>query len=68
MNVPGDTLTAWGRITAKEARAQWDVVDLEIGLRDQKGVESTPGAAHVVLLRRGGAAVPYPFDPAILGA
>ncbi len=67
MNVPGDTLTAWGRVTAKEPRADWGVVDLEIGLRDQDGKESTPGTARVVLPRRGGPPVPYPFDPAILG-
>lgn len=68
MNVPGDTLTAWGRVTAKEERGGYGVVDLEIGLRSQKGEESTPGTARVVLPRRGGPPVPYPFDPAVLGA
>jgi acyl dehydratase len=67
MNVPGDTLTAWGRVTAKEERGRYGVVDLEIGLRSQKGEESTPGTARVVLPRRGGPPVPYPFDPAVLG-
>jgi acyl dehydratase len=66
MNVPGDTLTAWGRVTGKEVRGNWGVVDLEIGLVDQDGKESTPGTARVVLPRRGGPPVPYPFDPAIL--
>ena len=67
MNVPGDTLTAWGRITGKEERGRYGLVHLDVGLRNQDGVESTPGRATVVLPRRGGPAVPYPFDPAVLG-
>lgn len=67
MNVPGDTLTAWGRVTEKEPRGRYGVVRLEIGLRDQNGRESSPGTAAVVLPTRGGPAVPYPFDPSVLG-
>jgi len=36
-------------------------------LRNQTGAEGTPGSATVVLPRRGGPAVPYPFNPACLG-
>lgn len=68
MNVPGDTLTAWGRVTAKEMRGRYGVVDLEIGMTDQNGQEGTPGTARVVLPLRGGPVVPYPFDPAVLDA
>ena len=67
MNVPGDLLTAWGRVTAADTRGDYGVVSLEIGLRNQTGAEGTPGSATVVLPRRGGPAVPYPFDPACLG-
>jgi acyl dehydratase len=67
MNHPGDTITAWGRVTATERRGDFGVVQLEIGLRNDKGVEGTPGTATVVLPCRGGPAVPYPFDPACLG-
>jgi acyl dehydratase len=67
MNVPGDTLTAWGKVTGKEARAGLGLVNVEMGLRDQKGAESSPGTAVIVLPQRGGRSVPYPFDPAILG-
>ena len=66
MNVPGDTLTAWGRVVKKEERGLYGVVDLEIGLRNQKGDEGTPGTASVVLPRRNGPGVPYPFDPGVL--
>ena len=66
MNVPGDTLTAWGRVTGKEERRQYGLAFLEVGLRNQNGVESTPGNAAVVLPRYNGPPVPYPFDPAIL--
>jgi len=66
MNVPGDTLTGWGRITAIEERGPYGVVSVEIGLRNQNGDEGTPGAATVVLPRRDGPPVPYPFNPACL--
>jgi acyl dehydratase len=67
MTVPGDTVTAWGRVTGKRVEGRYGVVDLEIGMRDQKGVETTPGKASVVLSLRGGPPVPYPFDPKVLG-
>ena len=66
MNIPGDTLTAWGRVTGKEARGDFGVVHLDIGLTDQNGKESSPGTATVVLPKRGGRPVPYPFDPKVL--
>jgi len=67
MNVPGDLLTAWGQVAATELRGDYGVVRLNIGLRNDKAAEGTPGTATVVLPRRGGPAVPYPFDPACLG-
>ncbi len=66
MNVPGDTLTAWGRVTGKEVRGGLGVVSLEIGLKDQNGVEGSPGTATVVVPQRNGPAVPYPFNPALV--
>jgi acyl dehydratase len=66
MNVPGDTLTVWGRVTGKEPRGIYGLVHLEIGLLNQDGVESTPGNATVILPFRDGPAVPYPFNPAVL--
>jgi acyl dehydratase len=67
MNVPGDTLTAWGKVTAKEQRGDFGVVKLDIGLKNQKGDEGTPGTAQVVVPIRSGPKVPYPFNPAVLG-
>ena len=66
MNVPGDTLTAWGRVTGKETRGDYGLVHVEIGLEDQNGKESSPGTATIVLPKRGGPPVPYPFDPKVL--
>lgn len=66
MNIPGDTLTAWGRVTGKSQRGGYGVIELEIGLKDQNGKEGSPGTAVVVLPLQGGPAVPYPFDPAVL--
>lgn len=68
MNVPGETLSAWARVTAVAEAGAFGLVDLEIGLVNDAGTESTPGTATVVLPRRNGPAVPYPFDPAVLGA
>lgn len=66
MNVPGDTITAWGIVTGKRVCNGFGVLDLDIGLRDQNDIESTPGRATVVLPLRGGRPVPYPFDPRAL--
>lgn len=66
MNIPGDTLTAWGRVTGRSQRGRFGVVDLDIGLKDQNGKEGSPGTASVVLPLRDGPPVPYPFDPAAL--
>lgn len=63
MNVPGDTLTAWGKVFEKSERDGLGIVELEIGLRNQDGVEACPGSATAVLPIRGGRPVPYPFVP-----
>ncbi|AZQ68336.1 acyl dehydratase [Silicimonas algicola] len=67
MNIPGDTLTAWGRVTGTEVAGAYGVVRLEIGMKDQNGIEGSPGEASVVIRRENGPAVPYPFDAACLG-
>jgi acyl dehydratase len=67
MNVPGETLTAWGRVTAVESRGAYGLATLAIGLVNDRGEESTPGTAVTVWPTRAGPAVPYPFDPRVLG-
>lgn len=66
MNVPGDTLTAWGHVTGAQERNGFGVITVEVGLRDQNGNETAPGNGTVVLPLHGGKDVPYPFDPALL--
>jgi acyl dehydratase len=66
MNVPGDTLTAWGRVTGKEERNGLGLVEVEMGLKNQDGIEGSPGTATVIVPLRGGRPVPYPFDPRVL--
>lgn len=68
MDVPGDVITAWGRPVRKYAAEGLGIVEMEIGLRNSRGVESTRGNAVVVLPMRGGRAVPYPFVPPKIGA
>ena len=66
MNVPGETLTAWGRVSAIEERGAYGIARLDIGLTNERGDESTPGTAVTVWPTREGPPVPYPFDPRVL--
>ena len=64
MDFPGDLITAWGKVTKKYEQKGLGHVELEIGLKNSRGVESTKGTAVVVLPKRGGPPVPYPFPVA----
>ena len=68
MNLPGETLHAWGRVVAVEDCGDFGTCELEIGLRNDAGKESAPGKATVVLPKAGGKPVPYPFNPELLSA
>lgn len=60
MDVANATLTAWGKVTDTEVRDGLGYVDVELGIRDEDGKESTPGAATVVFpVDR---PVPYPYN------
>ena len=61
MNVPGDLLTAWGRVTGKYEQDGLGIVELEVGMRNQHNVESCPGKATAVIPIRNGKIIPYPF-------
>ena len=62
MNVVGETLTAWGRITGLREHGGFGVVECEIGIANDEGTQSTPGTAVGIVPLAGGAAVPYPFE------
>ena len=64
MDFPGGLITAWGKVTKKYEQRGLGHVELEIGLKNSRGVESTKGTAVVVLPKRGGPPVPYPFPAA----
>jgi acyl dehydratase len=63
MDLVDDTLTAFGAIAGVREADGLGVVDLEIGLRNQRGELNTPGHATAVLPLEGGRPVPYPFVP-----
>ncbi len=63
MLVPGDLLIMWGKVTNKYERDGMGFVELEIGMKSQDDIESTPGKATVVLPLKGGKPIPYPFVP-----
>ena len=63
MDVVWDTLTGWGRVIGKEEVGGLGFIKCEIGIENQKGVNTTQGSAVVVVPLRAGSDVPYPFNP-----
>ncbi len=63
MNVVGEALSVWATVKDKRETAAYGLVELDLGIRNEHGKESTPGSAVVALPYRGRAAVPYPFVP-----
>ena len=63
MNLMGERLDIWARVKETKRLPEYGLVELELGIRNENGVESTPGSATVALAYRDGAAVPYPFVP-----
>lgn len=61
MNKVGETIYAWARVTGKRPGPGYGLVDLDVGIVNDAGAESTPGKATVALPYRGGEPVPYPF-------
>jgi acyl dehydratase len=63
MNIVGETLSVWARVKGKREAPAYGLVELDLGIRNENGLESTPGSAVVALPYRGREAVPYPFVP-----
>ena len=63
MNLLGETLAVWGKVAELRRATHYGLVDIELGIVNDKGIESTPGKATVALPYKGGPAVPYPFVP-----
>ncbi len=67
MDLVGARLTVWGRVTATRrvefSQGAYGLAEIEIGIRNEAGTESTPGSATVALPYRNGPPIPYPFVP-----
>ena len=63
MSLVGETLRVWASVAGKHEADGYGLVDLELGIVNGQGVESTPGTAVVALPYRAGPPVPYPFIP-----
>ena len=61
MDKVGQELFIWGKVTGLKRAPDFGLVDLEIGIRNGDGAESTPGTAVVALPYREGQPIPYPF-------
>ena len=66
MNLAGETLSIWGRVTGRRRVATFGLVDIELGIRNDAGQESAPGKAIIALPYRDGPPLPYPFVPPAL--
>lgn len=63
MDVVDTTLFVWGRVVRKLKLPDYGIVELELGIRNQDGRQSTPSTALIALPFRNGSPVPYPFVP-----
>ncbi len=65
MDIVGDRLSIWAKVVGTRRvdtpQGAYGLVDIELGIRNRAGAESTPGAATVALPLRGGSPLPYPF-------
>lgn len=66
MNLVGERIVVWGKVKDKRRGPDFGIVDLELGIVNEQGKESTPGAGVVALPYRGGKPLPYPFVPPTL--
>lgn len=64
MNVVGETLTAWAKVTELEKKPEYGLVNFDLNIQNNAGKESTPGQGVVALPLVGGPPVPRPFSPA----
>jgi len=63
MNLVEETMRVWGRVTGKRETPDFGLIDIELGIINDAGKESTPGTATVALPYKNGKPVPYPFVP-----
>lgn len=63
MDVVGTTLDVWAKVARKIPLEGYGLVEMELGLQNPEGRESTPGRALVALPYRAGPKIPYPFVP-----
>ena len=63
MNIVEETVRVWGRVTGKREGPGYGLIDIELGILNDAGKESTPGTATVALPYKNGMPVPYPFVP-----
>lgn len=61
MNVVGESLAIWAKVKETRRTADFGIIELEVGIRNEEGKESTPGTASIALPYRNGPALPYPF-------
>ena len=61
MNLVGETLSVWGKVSGTREGPGYGLVEIDLGITNDEGKESTPGKATLAVPHRGGKPVPYPF-------
>lgn len=63
MTLVGDTPTVWATVRAKRYLPDYGLVDIDLGVLNEDGKETTPGSAVIALPHTPASPVPYPFVP-----
>jgi acyl dehydratase len=63
MHYPFDVFNVWGRVREMKEVDGIGIVDLDCGMTNQHGQETSPGSAIVAVPLKNGKDVPYPFVP-----
>jgi acyl dehydratase len=67
MDLVNSRLSVWGKVTRTFAETgAFGLIELELGIINSDGRDSTPGTALVALPFRAGNPVPYPFKPPVI--
>lgn len=65
MSIAGETLVTWGRVESKTITKEYGLINLNLGIKNEKNEETSPGTAVVAIPFRNGPTLPYPFKPPI---
>lgn len=63
MTFVGETPTVWATVRGKRHLPDYGLIDIDLGILNEDGKETTPGSAVIALPYEPTSPVPYPFVP-----